>query len=101
MKQHVLHLDEVEWRRALDAAPTRPSTLGFFARLHYLQFETTYGAESYLLRDYRKSAMCKFYLFKARVGHDVPRVSPLGCCNFCADSKVEDNSIFSWNACLH
>jgi hypothetical protein len=102
IKQHVLHLDvgEVEWRRALDEAPTRPSALGFSARLHYLQFKTTYGAESYLLHDDRKSAMYKFYLrsgnfdLKARIVHDVPPDSPLRCCDFCPDSKVKDEFHF-------
>jgi hypothetical protein len=89
IKQHVLQLDKVKWQRALDAAPARPPASDFSARLHYFQFRTTYGANSYLLHNDRKSAMCNFGL-KARIVHDVPLDSPhRSGCDFCPNSKVE------------
>jgi hypothetical protein len=100
VKKCIYRLDEVEWRETLDAAPARPSASGFSARAHYQSFKTSYGAESYLSRGDRKSAMFRIYLragnfgLNARIVHDVSADSPLRCCRFCPDNQVEDEVSF-------
>jgi hypothetical protein len=100
VKKCIYRLDEVEWRETLDAAPARPSASDFSARAHYQSFKTFYGAESYLSRGDRKSAMFKFHLragnfgLNARIVHDIPAGSPLRCCRFCPNNQVEDEIHF-------